>query len=72
MYNLDCKTKTDPVIGDIVNVFSPLYQSFYRAKIIRIVDNTDFHVFYIDFGNTEVVHLSDVFELSDTLKKEVN
>ncbi|XP_029347622.1 uncharacterized protein LOC100166817 isoform X3 [Acyrthosiphon pisum] len=65
----DRNAKTNLVIGDIVKVFSHSFQDFYRAKIINI-DNKDFYVSYIDFGNTELVHLADIFELSDELKKE--
>lgn len=67
---LDRKT-TNSIIGDIVKVFSPFYQSFFRARIENIVDNTKFHVSYVDFGNTEIVNPSDIFELSDALKNEV-
>jgi len=67
---LDRNAKTNLVIGDIVKVFSHSFQDFYRAKILNI-DNNDFYVSYIDFGNTEKVHLGDIFELSDELKKEV-
>lgn len=67
---LDRNAKTNLVIGDIVKVFSHSFQDLFRAKIIKI-DNKDFYVSYIDFGNTELVHLADIFELSDELKKEV-
>lgn len=72
IHYLDRKTKTNLVIGDIVKVFSPSFQGLYRAEIINIVDNTDFHVSYLDFGNTEIIQSSDIFELSDELKIEVN
>jgi len=71
IYFLGRKVKTNSVIGDIVLVFSPSFQSFYRGKIINIVDNTDFHVLYIDFGNPEVVKFSNIFELPDNLKNKV-
>lgn len=70
-YDLDREAKLNPVIGDIVKVFSPSLQSFYRAKIISITDNVNFNVFYIDFGNSELVKLSDIFKLSNELKVEV-
>lgn len=59
-------------IGDIVKVFSPTFEDFYRAKIIDITNNGDCCVFYIDYGNTEVVSPSSVFQLSDNLKNNVN
>lgn len=70
-FTIDRKNKTCVVEGEIVKVFSPLYQRFYRAKIIFII-NAEYQVFYIDFGQTEFVKLSDIFELSDNLKKKVN
>lgn len=69
---LDRKTKTNIVIGDIVKVFSPTFQELYRAKIIQNVDGVNFRVFYIDFGNTEVVESSNIFELSDNLESKVH
>jgi len=36
-----------------------------------VVDNTDFHVNYIDFGNTEIVKFNNIFELPDNLKNKV-
>lgn len=69
---LDQKIKTNVVIGDIVKVSSPSFQELYRAKVLQIVDDVNFCVFYIDFGNTEVVKSSDIFELSDNLKTEVH
>lgn len=68
---IDRKIKENPTIEDIVKVLSPSYKDFYRAKILNIGNNNDFHVFYIDFGNTEVVQSSDIFELSDELKIKV-
>jgi len=69
---LDRKIKTNPAIGNIVKVFSPYFQDFYRAKILNIVNNNEFHVSYIDFGNVEIVHLNDIFELEHELSKEVS
>lgn len=69
---LDRKTKTNIVIGDIVKVFSPTFQELYRAKIIQNVDGVNFRVFYIDFGNTEVVESTNIFELSDNLESKVH
>lgn len=70
-YFLDRKTKTNPAIGDMVKVLSPSFEGFFRAKIINIVENANL-VFYIDFGNTEVVQSNYLFELSDDLNKKVN
>ncbi|KAE9524914.1 hypothetical protein AGLY_014964 [Aphis glycines] len=67
MNSEDRNTKINPVIGDIVKVFSNSFNDFYRAKILDI-NNNKFHVSYIDFGNTEFVSSNEIFELSDELK----
>lgn len=67
----DRKLKKNPLSNDIVKVLSPTFQDFYRAKILNIEKNGDFNVFYIDFGNTEVVQSNNIFELSDDFKIKV-
>lgn len=70
-YFLDRNTKSNLAVGDLVKVFSPKFQAFYRAKILNITDNAKFHVSYIDFGNEEIMESSDIFELPDELKLQV-
>lgn len=67
----DRKLKTNPLLDDVVKVLSPTFEDFYRAKILNIGNNGDILVFYIDFGNTEVVQSNNIFELSDDLKLKV-
>lgn len=68
---LDIKIKkTNVVIGDIVKVLSPSFDQLCRARVTNI-ENDNFYVSYIDFGNEEIIPLSNIFELSDELKKEV-
>lgn len=69
-YYIDHIAIRNPTVGDIVKVHSPSFREFFRAKIINI-KNEKFHVVYIDFGSTEIIHLSDIFELSEELKKKV-
>lgn len=68
---LDCKVNANPVIGDVVKVYSQLYRQFYRAKVISSEGNNCFCVSYIDYGDTEVVESSDIFELAENIKKKV-
>lgn len=68
---LDRNNKINPVIGDIVKVFSPFYKEFFRAKIVEIKGN-NYQVFYMDFGNYEQVQLRDIFELSNDFKIKVS
>lgn len=69
--DLDSQVKTNLAIGDLVKAKSFLFQEFYRAEIKNIVDDKDIHIFYIDYGNTEVVQKQNIFELSEDLKKKV-
>lgn len=69
-YFLDRIVLRNPIVGDIVKIHSPSLKEFYRAKIISI-ENKEFRVFYIDFGITETIHLSNIFELSEELKEKV-
>lgn len=43
---------------------------YSRARIIDKIDN-EYNVFYLDYGNTEVVASEDIFELPNDLKEEV-
>lgn len=68
---LDHNPKTNIVIGDIVKVLSPSFKDYYRAEIVSSENNDSFYVFYIDFGNKELVKSSDIVELEDNLRKKV-
>lgn len=39
-----------------------------RALIIDIIDN-DYNVFYVDYGNTELVNAEDIMDLPKELEK---
>jgi len=41
----------------------------FRAKIIEKIDQNVCHILFIDFGNEEIVHINDIYELSDELKE---
>jgi len=58
-------------VGNVVSVLSPYYDIQFRGKIIKRLNDGTYDVFYIDFGNTEVVQRQDVFELSEDLKRKV-
>lgn len=66
IHYVDFKIQSNLAIGDIVKVVSS-YGHFCRGEIISI-ENDKCQVFCIDFGNTEIFHLNDIFELSDDLK----
>lgn len=70
---LDLKIKKNPVVGDLVKVLSPEFEELlFRAEILSIENEGSIQVSYIDFGNTEIVQPSDIFELSnELLDKEV-
>ncbi|KAE9525099.1 hypothetical protein AGLY_014513 [Aphis glycines] len=69
-HSTDCEVHANPIVGDIVKVFSPRYEAFYRAKILSTEDKNCFRVLYIDYGDIEMAELCNIFELSDNLKKQ--
>jgi hypothetical protein len=71
VYHLDCKIKTNLAIGDVVKAFSSSFDGLYRAKILNIENNVGVHVWFIDFGNTEIIPSNYIFELSDELNIKV-
>lgn len=54
-------------IGDIVK--SPYEDMMCRAQILDKKDQANYCISFIDFGNKENVHISQIFEISDELKK---
>ncbi|XP_060858547.1 uncharacterized protein LOC132935918 isoform X2 [Metopolophium dirhodum] len=61
--------KYNPVVGDMVKVFSSESDGlYYRAKILKN-NKGCYDVFYIDFGNIETVPSNVIYELADELKK---
>ncbi|CAI6358820.1 unnamed protein product [Macrosiphum euphorbiae] len=62
--------KYNPVVGDVVKVFSSKYDGlFFRAKILKN-NKGCYDVFYIDYGNIETVPSNVIYELADELKKK--
>lgn len=41
----------------------------YRAKINKKIDQNRFIIFFIDFGNDEIVDADEIFELPEDLKQ---
>lgn len=69
-HSTDSEVNANPVLGDIVKVLSPVYNSYYRAKILSAEGKNCFRVLYIDYGDIEMAELCNIFELSDNLKKQ--
>jgi len=46
--------------------------SFYRAKVIKKVNDNSYDVKFIDYGTEENVTLSDIVNLSSELKQVCN
>lgn len=56
-------------IGDKVCVKSLINVVMHsRALIIDIIDN-DYNVFYLDYGNTELVNAEDIMDLPKEFEK---
>jgi len=53
------------VVGMICAVLFSADQLFYRAEILNIDDANHIEVYYIDFGNTEVVTVQRIRKLLD-------
>ncbi|XP_029344966.1 uncharacterized protein LOC100167801 isoform X2 [Acyrthosiphon pisum] len=60
--------KCNPVVGDVVKVFSKNEDLLFRAKILKNIKGC-YDVFYIDYGNIETVPSNVIYELADELKK---
>lgn len=58
---------TNIKIGDIVKV--PYEGEMSRALIFDKKDQDHYCVSFIDFGNKETVHINQIFELSEELRK---
>ncbi|XP_060860314.1 uncharacterized protein LOC132937513 [Metopolophium dirhodum] len=66
--SIDKILKYNPVVGDIVKVYSSESDGLYRAKILKN-NKGCYDVFYIDFGNIETVSSNVIYELTDELNK---
>jgi len=51
------------VIGEIVGAQSTLDDSFYRAKVLKKIDDITYSLQFIDFGDKDNVPLSKIFEI---------
>lgn len=51
--------------GDIIKA---MFEGImFRAKILENVTNYDYLIFFIDYGNKEVVNVNEIYELPDEL-----
>lgn len=56
-------------IGDKVCVQSTLNSVMFCRALITNKFNDEYNVFYVDYGNTELVVSEDIFELSQELQE---
>lgn len=54
-------------VGDIVKAMYENVKS--RAKILKKINEKQYYVSFLDFGNEEVVSVDHIFELPDDLKE---
>lgn len=54
------RTTITPTTGDIVIARSPEDDQWYRGRIVKEAKNDIFGVFFVDFGNAQLVHLRDI------------
>jgi len=45
----------NPSAGDIVIAKSPVDNMWYRGRVMQEEENEEFTIFYVDFGNLELV-----------------
>jgi hypothetical protein len=45
----------NPSAGDIVIAKSPVDNMWYRGRVMQEEENDEFTIFYLDFGNLELV-----------------
>lgn len=68
---LDQVLKFHPRLGDIVKVFSKPKKTFYRARIIKTLNEEWYDVINIDLGGIEKVPSSCIYELAEELQEKV-
>lgn len=51
------------VIDEIVGARSTLNNGFYRGKVLKEINDTTYVIHYIDFGDTDNVPVSSIFEI---------
>jgi len=51
------------VIDEIIGAQSALDDRFYRGKVIKKVDDTTYLINFIDFGDSDNVPMSRIFEI---------
>lgn len=58
-----------PKLNDIIGAKSITDGLFYRAQVVKKINDVSYNVQFIDYGIEENVHLSDIVSLSTELKK---
>jgi len=58
---------TVPVLDKLCIALYTDDQQYYRAKVIKFVNSKQMQVFFIDFGNTSLVELSQIREITPDL-----
>lgn len=51
------------VIGEIIGAKSTLDDGFYRGKVLKQIDDTNYLIHFIDFGDKDKVPISNIFEI---------
>jgi len=51
------------VIDEIVGAQSTLDDSYYRGKVLKKINDTTYLIQFIDFGDTDYVPVSSIFEI---------
>ncbi|XP_050420950.1 uncharacterized protein LOC126833572 isoform X2 [Adelges cooleyi] len=74
--NLHCSTgepvQRNLVVDEMVGAKSPLDGSFYRGTVLKQVDNENYLIRFIDYGDKDTVHKSNIVDLPPELMIPTN
>ncbi|XP_036222833.2 tudor domain-containing protein krimp [Bactrocera oleae] len=59
-----------PKLGDLILAQYAKDYFWYRAKVISVAGDTEFQVFYVDYGNIETVPLKGIAKCTNVQEKE--
>jgi len=58
-----------PAVNEIVKAQFTADDTWYRAKVLKVLDNNEYRVQYVDYGNSEVIPGSRIRRLASELKE---
>jgi len=59
-----------PLLNELVKAQFTADDTWYRARVLKVMDNNEYKVQYVDYGNTEVIPGSRIRRLDPELKEK--